>query len=206
MIDEYPDDQAVQNEYYAGYPILKHAWIYVAVDIRNLSITKVGLTTAQYPQKRISQGITYNPFIRLFTIYELSKCTFGISQKELNDIESYIQSRAVFDEPIRHLDSNRKSEWFFIHPEEAEMQIDWMFAKRGFAVDGKYLFSSYESPETYGDVVIERMKKIKTIFRPLPEEFSDKAENCNIPIKLYREYYDLLVNFHKSETPNKAYL
>jgi hypothetical protein len=206
MNDKYPDDKASQNEYYAVYPTLDFAWIYVAVDIRNLSLCKVGLTTAKSPHKRISQGKTYNPFLRLFSIYELSKCTFGISKKELYDIEQYIHKRSIFGEPLLHLDSNRKSEWFLMDPEEAEMQIDWLFAKRGFAVDGKHLFTYYNDVKTHGDVVIDRMKKIKTIYRPLPDEFLTTAESCNIPLDLYREYYELLVNFHKSESPDKAYL
>jgi hypothetical protein len=50
------------------------------------------------------------------------------------------------------------------------------------------------------------MKKIKTIFRPLPEEFETQAENCNMPFELYKDYYNLLVNFHNSKSPAKAYL
>ncbi|QPQ23106.1 hypothetical protein [Lonsdalea populi] len=69
-----------------AYPTLEHAWLYIAIDIRDLSICKIGLTTKKHPQLRLNEGRTYNPFLELYAIYELSATTWGCSQKELNDI------------------------------------------------------------------------------------------------------------------------
>ena len=200
------EDKATQNEHYAKFPTLPNAWIYIAFDIRHMSLTKVGLTTNEDPKKRISQGITYNPFLKLFAVYELSRCTFGISQKELNDIEGYIQRRAIFGEPLKHLESKRKTEWFLMDPESVESQADWLFAKRGFSVDGYSLYTCSSEIETYHNVVIERMRKIKTIFRPLPDDFLKQMKKCNIPIELVKDYYEYLVEYHQRDASEKVYL
>lgn len=200
------EEKAEQNDYYAKYPLLLNAWIYIAIDIRHMKISKIGLTTVKHPIYRLSQGKTYNPFLKLFSTYELSKCTYGMSQKELNDIEKYIHRRSIFGSPINHLLSKKKSEWYLIDPEAAEMQVDWLFAKRGFSVDGYYLYTYFEGVETYGDVVIERMKKIKKIYRPNPNDFLTEIKRCNIPLDLVQNYYNYLVAFHKDDRVDKAYL
>lgn len=200
------EEKSEQNEYYENYPVLSNAWIYVAIDIRHMNMSKVGLTTAEHPKKRLSQGTTYNPFLKLFSTYELSKCTYGMSQKELSDMEKYIHRRAVFGEPFNHLQSKRKTEWFLMEPESAETQIDWFLAKRGFSVDGYYLFTYFEGVETYNEVVIERMKKIKKIYRQHPKDFLSEIEQCNIPLDLVQDYYNYLNTFHKEDRADKAYI
>lgn len=206
MYYDFDDEAASQNEYYSKYPVLEHAWLYIAVDVRDMNLAKIGLTRRKSPQHRISQGKTYNPFLTLFASYELSKCTFGSSQQELDDIEGYIHSRHVFGDPIKHLYTGRKSEWFFIHPEEAERQIDWILAKRGFAVDNKALYSHDIRHQKFNGIAVERMKKIKTIYRPNAFAFSEMADEANIPFDLYRPYYDYLCDFHQRDDDGKIYL
>jgi len=203
---EFDDDQAIENTHYTKFPTLKSGWLYIAIDIRHMNMSKIGLTTRENPSQRISQGRTYNPFLRLFAAYDLSQCTFGISKEELSDIEKYIHSRSVFGEPLKHIDSNRDSEWFFLDPDSAEYQVDSLLRKRGFSVDGKTLYTYYEGLETCGDIVIDRMKKIKTIYRPLPDEFNTQAERSGMPFELYQQYYNYLVSFHQREPIDKAYL
>lgn len=84
------------NPVYKDCPIKKHGWIYIAVDMRDLSFSKIGLTTEEEPARRVAQGRTYNPFITLFTTYELGRSTFGISQQELNAIEGNLHRRWAY--------------------------------------------------------------------------------------------------------------
>ena len=206
MNDEFDEDQAIENMHYSKFPSLDYGWLYIAIDIRDMSMSKIGLTTRDDPYQRISQGRTYNPFLRLFAVYELSRCTFGVSKEELSDIEKYIHNRSIFGEPLKHLDSNRDTEWFFLDPDSAEFQVDLLLMKRGFSVDGKSLYTYYEDVETYCDVVIDRMRKIKTIFRPSPSEFESKAQQCGMPFELYQQYYNYLVSFHQRDLSHKVYL
>ncbi|MBO1405385.1 hypothetical protein BVJ64_18160 [Vibrio cholerae] len=199
-------DQASENPYYALYPKIPNAWLYIVIDIRDLTMSKIGLTTNEHPMNRISQGKTYNPFLMLFATYELSKCTFGISLKELQDIEGYLHGRSTFGGAIKHLQSGRESEWFYTHPEEAEYQVDIHLAKRGFSVDGKTLYTVYEGYQQHGDIVIERMRKIKTIIRPNPEEFYLNAVNCGLQPEQFRPYYDYLLEYHSRDAIAKVYL
>lgn len=199
------DGEIEENEYYAAYPYSEYAWLYIAVDIRDMSIVKVGLTTKKTPQQRVAEGKTYNPFITLFTTYELSRCTFGVSSKELSDIEGYIHSRSNFGKPIKHLYTGRDSEWFYIDPEEAESQIDWILAKRGFSVDGKKLYSYDDNDQKFNGINVREMRKIKTIFRPSPEVFKSVANRSEIPLDCYRDYYELLKDFHSRDANAKIY-
>jgi hypothetical protein len=142
----------------------------------------------------------------LFASYELSKCTFGASQKELDDIENYIHGRYIFGPPVKHLHTGKNSEWFFIHPEEAEHQIDWILAKRGFAVDNKTLYTNDIKFKKYNGIAVDRMKKIKTIYRPHPHDFESMAEQAGIPFNLYSSYYAYLDDFYKRDDDGKIYL
>ena len=200
------EDKASPNEFYEHEPTINAAWLYIAVDIRDMRMVKVGLTTRDNPQDRILQGRTYNPFITLFAAYDLSKNTFGISKKELSDMEDRMHTRAIFGEPLKHINSGRSSEWFFIDPDEAEFQMDTNLAKRGFSVDGYSLFTHQAGYEKYNDIAIWRMKQIKSIFKPKPEEFQMLAEHRGIPFEIYKPYYDYLVGFHSGEnTYNQAF-
>lgn len=203
---DFDDEESNQNPYYLEYPSLEFSWLYIAVDIRDMCMAKIGLTRRENPQQRISQGKTYNPFLVLFTTYELSKCTYGTSQQELNDIEGYIHRRSDLGMPIKHLYTERDSEWFYISPEDAEHQIDWILAKRGFSVDNKTLWSTCVTNEKFNGIAVDRMKKIKTIFRPYADEFVRVAESSRIPFELYQSYYDYLVQFHLRDNDGKVYL
>jgi hypothetical protein len=206
MNDRCDEEDAYINPYYASYTVSDYAWLYIATDIRDMNIAKVGLTTKKTPQQRIAEGKTYNPFLALFTTYELSRCTSGTSRKELSDIEGYIHSRSEFGEPIKHLYTGRDSEWFYINPEEAEGQIDWILAKRGFSVDRKTLYSHSIKSEKFNSIDVERMKKIKKIYRPYPFEFLQVASVSGIPFRLFQSYYEYLEEFHSRDADNKIYL
>ena len=199
-------DQASQNPYYADCPTLPHGWLYIVVDIRDMGMSKIGLTANPYPIIRISQGKTYNPFLMLFTTYELSKCTYGVSQKELSDIERYLHGRAVFGGALKHLQSGRDSEWFYMNPDSAEAQVDAVLAKRGFSVDGKTLRTFSEGYDQFNDIVPERMRKIKTIFRPNPRQFLEMAINCGFHRQQFQQYYEYLLDFHSRDEVGKVYL
>ena len=193
------------NDYYDEYPRSEFAWLYIAVDIRDMGISKIGLTTKKTPEQRLAEGKTYNPFIVLFATYELSKITNGISRFELGEIEGYIHRRS-FADPVLHLYTGRNSEWFYMHPDSAESEVDRMLAKRGFTVGGKRLYSFYEGDHNHNDIYVSRMKQIKKIYRPFPEDFNDMVENLGLPSKYYREYLDYLVDYHSRDFKDKAYL
>ncbi|WP_202934878.1 hypothetical protein [Vibrio navarrensis] len=207
MIDlKLEEDEAHPNEYYQNEPTIDSAWLYIAIDIRDMRMVKVGLTTRENPHDRILNGRTYNPFVTLFAAYDLTKNTFGISKKELADMESRIHGRGAFGEPLRHLNSGRRSEWFFIDPDEAEFQIDVNLAKRGFSVDGYMLFTHQSGYEKYNDIAIWRMKRIKSVFKPKPLDFKELADSRGIPFEIYKPYYEYLVAFHGSgNSYNQAY-
>ncbi|NIY94677.1 GIY-YIG nuclease family protein [Vibrio diazotrophicus] len=203
---DFDDEAASPNSHYAMYPPLEYAWLYIAIDIRDMDICKVGLTTRESPHQRVSQGKTYNPFLFLFASYELSKCTYGVSQKELDDIERYIHRRSIFGGAIKHLATGRDSEWFSIHPEEAERQIDWILAKRGFAVDGKVLWSNSQKDEKFNFIAVERMKKIKTVYRPEPWEMSEMFDRMEAPYTTLNQFYRFLREYHDRDADGKIFL
>lgn len=203
---DFDDEEAQFNDYYADCTPALYAWLYIAIDIREMGLTKIGLTTKQTPQQRIAEGKTYNPFLTLFTVYELSKCSKGTSRKELSDIERYIHSRSVFGEPIKHLDTGRDSEWFPIHPEEAEAQVDWILARRGFSVGGKNLYSNAERNQMFNGIDVQRMRQIKRIFRPCHRDLHDRADKAGMDFHDYRDYYAFLQEFHARDAEGKIYL
>ena len=203
-------EKASQNPHYAHYPTIPNAWIYIAIDIRDMNMCKIGLTTKEDPLKRISEGRTYNPFLELFTTYQLSACTWGCSQKELNDIENYFHRRSTFGGAIKHVRTQRDSEWFFNDPEEAEHQIDWMLAKRGFSVRGWYLYEVYtredRDQEKLNYINVDALKEIKTIFRPDPYEYQNKALAAGIKDYQFVDYFNFLVDFNRGDEIRKIYL
>lgn len=202
-----------QDDYYSQYPVLDHAWLYIAIDTRNLQICKIGLTSREHPKLRIRAGKTYNPFLELFAIYELSGTTWGCSKQELQDIEGYIHRRGVFGEALKYPGTLRESEWFPIHPEEAEWQIDWILAKRGFSVQGWTLYDTGERPnldqeqcKRLNQVHFEAMKEIKTIFRPTPDEYLCSALLSGMDERQIEGYLDYLYKFHSGDWITKRYL
>jgi hypothetical protein len=203
-------EKADLNSYYSQYPKIANAWIYIAIDIRDMNMCKIGLTTKEHPLKRISEGKTYNPFLELFTTYELSACTWGCSQKELNDIENYFHRRATFGGAMKHLRTLRDSEWFFNDPEEAEYQIDWMLAKRGFSVKGWSLIELYirddRDQERLNYINVDALKEIKNIFRPEPNEYTNRCLAAGLKEYQFKEYIDFLHDFHQGDEIRKIYL
>lgn len=203
-------ERASRNSHYSSFPQLPNAWIYIAIDIRDMNLCKIGLTTKPHPRLRIGEGKTYNPFLELFTIYELSACTWGCSQEELNDIESYFHSRATFGGAIKYPSTMRDSEWFFTAPYEAEFQIDWMIAKRGFSVDGWCLYETCERKDRdqkrLNNINVEGMKRIKTIFRPDPCEYISKAASAGMQPYQYQYYVNYLRKYHNGDWIDKIYL
>lgn len=184
------------NPVYKDYPTKKHGWIYIAIDMRDLRFSKIGLTTEEAPARRVAQGRTYNPFITLFTTYELGRSTFGISQEELSAIEGNLHRRSVFGSPRKHLDSGRDSEWFPINPDDAEGQVDLVLAKRGFSVDHEHLYEVYDNPNNWHGLNLRAMRKIKKIYRPFPARMRQLAEDAGYSARLIRPYLDYLEEFY----------
>ncbi|RQQ45686.1 GIY-YIG nuclease family protein [Burkholderia stagnalis] len=194
------------NPAYKNYPTKEHGWIYIAIDMRDLRFSKIGLTTKELPSRRIAEGRTYNPFLTLFTTYELARCTFGISQRELSDIEAYIHGRSVFGYPLKHLDSGRDSEWFQIRPDYAEGQVDWILAKRNFSVDHEKLFEYYDGPNNRNGVNVRAMRKIKKVYRPAPGDMERLAQSAGYDARLISPYLDYLEKFHAQGHPDQVWL
>lgn len=191
------DEILIINPAYAGCPVIKHGWIYIAVDMRDLSLSKIGLTTKQSPMLRIAEGRTYNPFLTLFTTYDLARCTFGISKRELCDIEGYIHRRgSEFGAPLKHFDSGRDSEWFNIRPDHAESGVDWILAKRGFSVDNERLNEFCDSENNRNGISIRAMRKIKKIYRPKPSSVEYIAVMAGYDEHQIRPYLSYLEEFY----------
>ncbi|MGP2446585.1 hypothetical protein [Pantoea ananatis] len=203
-------ERASINEDYSDFPSIPNAWIYIAIDIRDMNMCKIGLTTKENPFKRISEGKTYNPFLELFTTYQLSACTWGCSQKELNDIEHYFHGRNTFGGAIKHSKTLRDSEWFFNDPEDAEWQIDWMLAKRGFSVRGWHLFEIYDredrDQQRLNNINVDAMKEIKTIYRPQAEDYKNRALLAGFKEYQFASYIKFLSDFHSGDEIRKIYL
>lgn len=195
------------NPAYAGQRPLAAGWIYIAVDMRDLRFTKIGLTTKDSPAQRISEGRTYNPFLTLFTTYELAKCTFGISAKELRDIEGYIHRRgSAFGPSLGHIASGRKSEWFRIRADNAERQVDWILAKRAFSVDREALYDVYDGPHSLNGVNIPTMRKIKSIYRPEARALAHNVMRAGYDADLIAPYLRYLEEFYRPGNPDQAWL
>ncbi|VWM09720.1 GIY-YIG nuclease family protein [Burkholderia lata] len=194
------------NPAYKACPTKEHGWIYIAIDMRDLRFSKIGLTTKEVPSRRIAEGRTYNPFLTLFTTYELARCTFGISQQELSDIEAYIHSRSVFGYPLKHLDSGRDSEWFQMRPDHAEEQVDWILAKRDFSVDHERLYEYYDNPNNRNGINVRAMRKIKKIYRPFPGNMQRLAQSAGYDVRLIGSYLDYLEEFYAHGHPDQVWL
>lgn len=194
------------NPAYEQYPTKEYGWIYIAIDMRDLCFSKIGLTTKEAPSRRIAEGRTYNPFLTLFTTYELARCTFGISQRELSDIEAYIHGRSAFGYPLKHLDSGRDSEWFQMRPDHAEEQVDWVLAKRGFSVDHEALYEVYNNSNNRNGINVRTMRKIKKVYRPFPADIQHLAQSAGYDVRLIRSYLDYLEEFYSRGHPDQVWL
>jgi len=46
------DEEIVQpNDHYSSHPLSEYGWIYITADIRDMTISKIGLTTKKTPNK-----------------------------------------------------------------------------------------------------------------------------------------------------------
>ena len=165
---------------YENEPLIPNAWIYIAIDIRDLSICKIGLTTGIEAYVRIKQGTTSNPFYLLFTSYDLSMV--GISKKELYDLERYLHRK--IEDGIRIVSSGSYSEWFELHPLKAESWID-SYICNAFDLDG------FSLQNEDGEVDYSLLNSFKEAFRPHPWLILRRIsyERC-------KEYVDYLTKYH----------
>jgi hypothetical protein len=195
------------NPDYASFPTIPSGWIYIAIDMRDLRFSKIGLTTKEAPSQRVAEGRTYNPFLALFTTYELAKCTFGISREELRDIEGNIHRRgSVFGPACRHMDSGRYSEWFNILPFNAESHVDWTLARRGFSVENEALYAVSDGSHSMNGIHIQTMRKIKRVFRPFASDVQRRVEHAGYDANLIAPYLSYLEEFHSFGHPDQIWL
>lgn len=202
----YENEPVKINPAYAHCKRLQHGWLYIAIDMRDLTYTKIGLTTKEAPKSRIAEGRTYNPFLTLFATYELARCTHGISREELHDIEGYIHARSAFGAARRHINSGRDSEWFVIPPNHAESMVDALLAKRGFSVDHEYLNADFDGPNNWYGINIRAMRKIKKINRPTVREMQTLVKDAGYDSRLINPYLVYLAEFHKDRHPDRVWL
>jgi len=84
--------------------------------------------------------------------------------------------------------------------------MDWILAKRGFAVDGKVLWSNSQKDEKFNFIAVDRMKKIKTVYRPELWEMSEMFERMAAPYTIRNEFYRYLVEYHARDEDGKIFL
>lgn len=178
---------------YENEQILQHAWIYIAIDIRNLNICKIGLTTKENPYDRIKQGATSNPYYILFNCYDLSK--LNISLQELCDFEKYLHRKLGFR--IKNVATGNNSEWLEITPFYAEKELE-------YRIGNSFRFGNDSFLDEDGEVDSNVMNEIKFTFRPDPLDFSCRSflnyDDC-------KEYIDYLMDYHNypDEPPDGYY-
>lgn len=161
---------------------LHNAWLYIAVDIRDLKRCKIGVTTRSDPNLRIDEGRTSNPHYLLFTAYDLS--LFNIDRAELERFERYAHRHV--GQPIFRIGTGSASEWRLEDPREAERIIDHLITKC-FERKGRTLYDEDGAPKP------EEFKDFKFPYRPDPFGLSIKSlldyEEC-------KEYIDFLMDHH----------
>lgn len=183
---------------YINEPALPNACIYIAIDIRALSLCKVGFTTQEDPAARLNGGRTYNPFLTLYTVYRLSNCTRGCSLKELRDFEGYIHRKSILGKSIKHLHSGKSSEWFWFRPDEMESLIDHWIARRNFTVDGWNLFMNDAGDDMDHVINQSRLARIKQVVRPAPDDVLRTLRYSGIPAQWCDEYLTHLRDYHSA--------
>jgi hypothetical protein len=168
------------SSYYQVYPHVPHAWLYIAIDARDLSICKVGITTMETADLRVSGRSTENPFYCLFNSYNLG--AIGISRKELLDFERYMHRK--FADRISFVGTDIKSEWLNVSPFEAEGQIEHYIAN-AFSRDDLKLM------DEDGEIVRAEFEKFVQRNRPHPA----LVENNHLHM-LLRPYLNYLCRWH----------
>ena len=88
-------------------------WIYIGVDIRYNTMTKIGLTTGSLGTR--ASG-SQNPFYALLCAFKIKE---GITSAKVTEIEgAVIAFLSELYERIPHVTSGRLSEWFYAAPSE----------------------------------------------------------------------------------------
>lgn len=187
---------------------LEHAWIYIAIDMRDMRFSKVGLTKEKDPKERIRQGRTYNPFLTLFTAYNLALGENQTSQQELREIESYIKTRQRygFGNPKKHIHSLFNSEWFEMPPWDAETQVDWMIANRGVTAGNHSMFDYFDTPNNRNGLSISAMRMIKTVYRPNPTKMWNQVRMAGFDPQEISVYLNYLTACHSPGHPDQDWL
>ena len=173
-------------------PILQYAWLYIAIDIRNLEMCKVGITTRETPIQRINEGRTTNPFYLLFNSYDLSK--FKLTRKKLMNFERFVQQR--LGASVSRIVSGSNSEWIRTTPFNAEQEIDYRIAN-DFSSDDELLF------DEDGEILEEKFKEIKYPYRPDPFNLSVSS---NLNYEECKNYIDYLMDHHNYPTEPPSFL
>lgn len=162
--------------------LLSHAWLYIAIDIRNLRQCKIGITTRESPITRIREGRTSNPYYLLFTAYNLSEMI--ASRSELENFERH--AREKVGTPVFRVASGNNSEWRYEDPRSAELVIEHLIIN-SFQKNGNILFDEDGLPNP------AEFSSIKHPYRPDPFGFSDIS---NLNYNECKEYIDFLMDFH----------
>ena len=83
-------------------------------------------------------------------------------------------------------------------------------AKRGFSVRGWYLYEVYtredRDQEKLNYINVDALKEIKTIFRPDPYEYQNKALAAGLKDYQFVDYFNFLVDFNRGDEIRKIYL
>lgn len=171
----------IVNNIYQGHPYIPNAWLYIAIDVRDLSICKVGITTMKSPFDRVSGRSTENPFYCLYNSYNLGK--IGISKKELMDFEKYMHRK--FASRVKFIGTSTPSEWLTVGPIEAEGQIEHYIANA---------FSSDELSLMDEDGEIARETFEQFVERNRPHPYNVDSSHLWHTLK---PYLNLLCQYHK---------
>ncbi|WP_370203486.1 GIY-YIG nuclease family protein [Alloalcanivorax venustensis] len=102
-----------------------NGWIYVGLDTRYDNMAKIGFTTGQLGTR--ASG-SQNPFYALLYAFKIKE---GVTPVKVGEIESaVIALLCQYYERIRHKNSGRLSEWFYVNPcEMSRLVHDFLYEK-----------------------------------------------------------------------------
>ena len=167
---------------YHELPVLKWAWLYIAIDVRDLSICKIGITIREDPNTRLRECMTSNPFYNFFNCYDMSR--FSISKKELLDLERYLHRKLGIR--LNSIGTGHETEWVSISPYLAEKEIDYIICNN-------FYFLGNSMIDEDGNLHKEYLSEVKHRIRPDPLGLFFNSfvryEDC-------QEYYDYLMDHH----------
>ncbi|ELR8729983.1 GIY-YIG nuclease family protein [Vibrio harveyi] len=178
------------NDPYYGLPILTCAWLYIAIDVRDLSICKIGITTRENPIDRLRECRTSNPFYSFFNCYDMAR--LNISMRELLDLERYLLRKLGVR--LNHIGTGNASEWVRISPCFAEKEIDYIICNNFDFHENSMIDEDGNPDEKY-------LGEFKYKVRPDPFGLFINSfvryEDC-------QDYYDFLMDYHEyPEEPPK---